>query len=120
MLRSDRCSNTDPLDSIVAMPPNQKLRKTPVLTAERAISDLGLRLTLARKVRLLTQADLAGQAGVGISTIAALESGGAGVAVGNLAKVLHALGLLSDIVRLADPTGDPAVVSFAESKLNRR
>lgn len=78
---------------------------------------MGDRLVKARKVRHMTQEDLARQSDVGISTVRSLEAGGDGVALGNLLKVLRGLGLMSQADSLLDPARDPEMVNFALRKL---
>jgi transcriptional regulator with XRE-family HTH domain len=56
-----------------------------------------------RKLRGLTQAQLADRAGVGRRTIIRLEGGDGGVTVENLLRVLRALGLLDALPRALDP-----------------
>ena len=72
----------------------------PILPS-RTLQDLGERVALARRARGLTQRDLAHLAGVGASSIVALEKGHPGVAVGTLARALDALGLLAEMDELA-------------------
>jgi transcriptional regulator with XRE-family HTH domain len=91
-------------------------RPTPVLI-EQALVGLGERLALARKARELTQAELARLADVGISTVAALEGGHDGVAVGNLLKVLSALQLLEQAHQLLLPEKDPELIRYAQRVL---
>ncbi len=93
-------------------------KPTPVLV-DQALLGLGERLVLARKARELTQADLARLADVGLSTVAALEGGHAGVALGNALKVFKALGLLAQIDELLAPARDPALVQYAVSRLTK-
>lgn len=78
---------------------------------------LGHRVRLARKFRCMTQAELSQQAGVGISTLACIESGDAGVALQNFLKVIQALGLLSQVDELLNPQRDPEAAAFAERAL---
>jgi transcriptional regulator with XRE-family HTH domain len=85
----------------------------------RALLELGERFATARRVRRLTQADLAGLAGVGISTIASLEGGHPGVSVGNVLKVLDALDLLADVGEWLRAERDPEIIHFAKSKLRQ-
>ena len=66
----------------------------PILPSRKLLS-LGERIALARRARELNQRDLAFLAGVGASSIVALEKGHPGVAIGTLVRVLDALGLLS-------------------------
>lgn len=85
-----------------------------------AVQQLGHRITISRRARNMTQADLAAAAGVGLSTVRQLEAGGEGVAIGNLAKVLLGLSLLEHLDAVAEPARDPAVVSFAVQTLSER
>jgi len=88
----------------------------PVLV-ENSLVGLGLRITIARKARALTQAELARLSDVGTSTVASLEAGYHGVSVGNFLKVLKALDLLAQVDNWLAASMDPAVVSFATRKL---
>lgn len=90
----------------------------PILPS-RALQDLGERVALARRARGLTQRDLAHLAGVGASSIVALEKGHPGVALGTLARALDALGLLTDMNELLAPQRDLALTEFATNQLRR-
>ena len=90
----------------------------PILPS-RALQDLGERVALARRARGLTQRDLAHLAGVGSSSIVALEKGHPGVALGTLARALDALGLLAEIDELLAPQRDLALTAFATNQLRR-
>lgn len=90
----------------------------PILPS-RALQDLGERVALARRARGLTQHDLAHLAGVGASSIVALEKGHPGVALGTLARTLDALGLLAEIDELLAPQRDLALTAFATNQLRR-
>lgn len=82
-----------------------------------ALSGLGVRLTLARKLRGLTQEQLGHLADVSTSTVRALEAGAEGVAMANFFKVLQALGLLGQVDQLLDPRHDPETLAYAERQL---
>ena len=56
-----------------------------------------------RKLRGLTQAQLADRAGVGRTTVLRLEKGDGGVSTENLLRVLRALGILDALPRALDP-----------------
>ena len=90
----------------------------PILPS-RSLQDLGERVALARRARGLTQRDLAHLAGVGASSIVALEKGHPGVALGTLARALDALGLLAEMDELLAPQRDPALTTFAVNQLRR-
>jgi transcriptional regulator with XRE-family HTH domain len=100
-------------------PRSAKARPVPVVVGS-ALERLGLRVTMARKLRGLTQEELGHLADVSTSTVRSLEDGADGVAIGNLLKVLQALGLLAQVERLLDPRDDPETLAFAERKLGSR
>jgi DNA-binding XRE family transcriptional regulator len=56
-----------------------------------------------RKLRGLTQAQLANRAGVSRDTVLRLENGDGGVSIETLFRVLRALGLLDNVTRALDP-----------------
>jgi transcriptional regulator with XRE-family HTH domain len=56
-----------------------------------------------RKLRGLTQAQLADRAGIAVNTLRRLEGGDGGVAFENVLRVLRALGVLDDLARALDP-----------------
>lgn len=91
----------------------------PILPA-RSVATLGERIALARRARALTQRDLAFLAGVGVSSVVALEKGHRGVALGTLARVLDAMDLLSEMDHLVAPQRDQALTQFAISRLGDR
>lgn len=82
-----------------------------------ALHELGVRLTLARKLRGLTQEQLGHLADVSTSTVRALEAGAEGVAMANFFKVLQAMGLLGQADQLLDPRHDPETLAYAERQL---
>lgn len=98
---------------------HSRARPIPVVVGG-ALERLGVRLTMARKLRGLTQEALGQLADVSTSTIRSLEDGAEGVAMGNLLKVLQALGLLSQVEQLLDPRDDPETLAYAERKLRAR
>jgi len=90
----------------------------PVLPGQALLS-LGQRVALARRARELNQRDLAFLAGVGASSIVALEKGHPGVAMGTLVRVLDALGLLAEMDQLLVAQRDPALVQHAVRRLQK-
>jgi transcriptional regulator with XRE-family HTH domain len=56
-----------------------------------------------RKLRGLTQAQLADRSGISRDTLARLEGGDGGVSMQKLLKVLRGLGILDTIVKALDP-----------------
>ena len=68
---------------------------------KRLLIELGENIRLARLRRNLSIRIIAERVGVSVNTIASLEKGLAGVSIGTVANVLHALGLAEDIRLLA-------------------
>lgn len=95
---------------------SSRARPVPVVVGS-ALERLGVRVALARKLRGLTQEELGHLADVSTSTVRSLEDGAAGVAMGNVLKVLQALGLLSQVDKLLDPRDDPETLAYAERNL---
>jgi transcriptional regulator with XRE-family HTH domain len=77
-------------------------RKTPV-AVRRVLADGARDLSAWRKLRGLTQAQLADRAGVSRSTLRRLEGGDGGVTLENTLRVLRALGILDSFSRALDP-----------------
>ncbi len=71
-----------------------------------ALSDLGARVSLARRKRELTMEEAAQLAGITRGTWARLERGGAEVSLGVLVRALDALGLLEHLAAVAGAAGD--------------
>jgi len=69
----------------------------------RALADVTAGLSQWRKLRGLTQAQLADRAGVSRNTLARLERGDGGVSLENLLRVLRALGILDLLPKALDP-----------------
>ena len=67
--------------------------KTFPFIVEDSLEDLGARISLARRARRLTRPDLAAKAGIGLSTLVAVENGAPTVQIGSVLMVLWALGL---------------------------
>jgi len=78
-------------------------RKPPPLfpQEQRLLSDLGERLRLARKRRRLSNAVVAGRAGISRTTLYKVEAGDAGATLGSYVRVLVVLGLEGDLNQLA-------------------
>jgi transcriptional regulator with XRE-family HTH domain len=83
----------NPTDSRKGLPPG----------VARAMRGLAEDLVTWRKLRGLTQAQLADRAGVSRDTLSRLESGAGGVGLETLLRVLRALGLLDTLAEAFDP-----------------
>lgn len=77
-------------------------RRVP-LPVRRALADVASDISGWRKLRGLTQAQLADRAGVGRKTVARIEHGNGSVSTENLLRVLRALGVLDVLPRALDP-----------------
>ncbi len=99
--------------------PRRPPKHTPVLV-QASLERLGKRLVLARKLREMTQEQLAHLSDVSLSTLRSLEDGADGVAIGNFLKVLQGLNLLDQADELLDPVRDPETVAFAERRVGSR
>jgi transcriptional regulator with XRE-family HTH domain len=69
----------------------------------RALQSVADSVTAWRKLRGLTQAQLADRSGVSRDTIGRLERGDGGVSVEKLLRVLRSLGLLESVPEALDP-----------------
>ena len=69
----------------------------------RALHRVADDLVVWRKLRGLTQVQLADRAGVSRDTLLRLEGGDGGVSVENLLRVLRALGVLDSLPKALDP-----------------
>lgn len=83
--------------------PSKENRPSPPGATGRALRDLSGNVATWRKLRGLTQAQLADRAGVSRDTIVRLERGDGGVGIETLLRVLRALGVLDNLVRALDP-----------------
>lgn len=69
----------------------------------RALDELADDVRTWRKLRGLTQAQVADRAGVGANTVRRLEDGEGGVALENVLRILRALGVMSTVLQALDP-----------------
>lgn len=78
-------------------------RKSPVIfpQEQRLLTALGERLRLARKRRKLSNAVVAGRAGISRTTVYKVEAGDPGATLGSYLRVLAVLGLEADLDLLA-------------------
>jgi transcriptional regulator with XRE-family HTH domain len=84
--------------------PSASKRSKPVPPAiRRANRQIAEDVSAWRRLRGLTQAQLADRSGVGRATLARLEGGEGGIGLENLLRVLRALGVLDTVIRALDP-----------------
>lgn len=72
-------------------------------TVRRALRAVAGDVAVWRKLRGLTQAQLADRAGVSLNTLRRLEGGDGGVSLENVLRILRALGVLDSVPRALDP-----------------
>ena len=77
-------------------------QRTPVPVA-RALRDVAEHVSAWRRLRGLTQQQLADRAGVSRNTVRALEAGGGSTSLENVLRILRAVGLLDVVPEALDP-----------------
>lgn len=92
----------------------------PSAATRKALAKLGADMRDARKRRRLPMAVVAARAFTSRSTLQRIEEGDAAVSIGIYAAVLHALGLLDGLARLADPSTDVVGQALADEALPKR
>lgn len=100
------------------MPRYENKQLPPALV--RSMRSLAADLVTWRKLRGLTQAQLADRAGVSRDTLTRLESGNGGVGLETLLRVLRALGLLDVLTDALDPHNSDVGRMRSDEELPRR
>ncbi len=90
------------------------------IRVKRALSELGDDIRKARLRRRLPMEVVAERASISRTTLTKIERGDGGVALGNYAMVLNALGLLEHLHELAAATNDQVGLALDEENLPRR
>lgn len=86
----------------------------------RALRDLGHDLSMARRMRRLTQRDLAQRMDTSLSTIRRMEDGYPGTALHTFLRALHVLGRLEDVVKVLALEQDTLGLELAQEQLPQR
>jgi transcriptional regulator with XRE-family HTH domain len=73
------------------------------LPVRRALREVADDVVVWRKLRGLTQAQLADRAGISPNTLRRLENADGGITLENVLRVLRALGVLDSLSRALDP-----------------
>lgn len=89
-------------NDIIPPPRGRRPNPTPV-PVRRAMSDVGTHLSTWRRLRRLTQAQVAERAQISLSTLVALEEGTGGTRLENLLRVARVLGTMDSLVTALDP-----------------
>lgn len=90
------------------------------LPVRRALRELGDHVQTWRKLRGLTQAQLADRAGVNRRTIVRIEHGDGKVSLEITLRTLHALGVLDSVQKAIDPFETDVGRLRADEQLPRR
>lgn len=90
------------------------------IPVRRALRKLGRDVRAARLRRRITTEILAERASISRTTLAKIEKGDPGVAFGNYANVLFALGLIARLEELADVRHDTRGLELDEERLPQR
>lgn len=93
----------------------------PSALVEQSVLTLGNNIKTARLKRRIPQALLAERAGIGLSTLAKIEKGDCGVAIGTIASVLSALGLGTPLSEIAavDPLAQALETELLPKRIRR-
>lgn len=94
-------------------------RSTPP-AVKRATRGLAESVVAWRKLRGLTQAQLANRAGIARATLARFEQGDGGISLDSLLRILRALGILENLDRALDPYESDLGRLRSEEELPRR
>jgi transcriptional regulator with XRE-family HTH domain len=86
----------------------------------RALRSVADDLVVWRKLRGLTQAQLADRASVSLNTLRRLENADGGVALENVLRILRGLGVLDSLPRALDPYETDIGRLRSEERLPRR
>jgi len=70
---------------------------------QRALRGTAEDIVVWRKLRGLTQAQLADRANIAVNTLRRLEAGDGGIAFENVLRILRGLGVLDNLTRALDP-----------------
>lgn len=99
---------------------NREPSKRVAPAIRRSLRLVGEDVSTWRKLRGLTQAQLADRAGVSRDTLTRLERGDGGVSVENMLKVLRGLGVLDALTKSLDPYESDVGRLRSEQELPRR
>lgn len=102
------------------VPKVENQRRTAPLPVRRAQRQIAEHIVAWRKLRGLTQAQLADRSGVARGTLQRIEAAEKGVSVDSLLRVLRGLGLLDNVPRALDPLASDVGRIRSDQRLPRR
>ncbi|WP_076521819.1 helix-turn-helix domain-containing protein [Achromobacter sp. MFA1 R4] len=103
--------------------PNQKRSGAQVAMPQpvaRALRRLGQDISAARRMRRLSQEDLAQRIGTSLSTVRRMEDGYPGTALHTFLRALHVLGRLDDLVKVMTLENDALGMELVREQLPQR
>ncbi|MFC4297235.1 multiprotein-bridging factor 1 family protein [Castellaniella hirudinis] len=86
----------------------------------RALRGLGQDISAARRLRRLSQEDLAQRIGTSLSTVRRMEDGYPGTALHTFLRALHVLGRLEDMVKVMAMENDALGMELVREQLPQR
>ncbi len=86
----------------------------------RALRKLGHDLSVARRMRRMTQQDLAQRMDTSVSTVRRMEDGNPGTALHTFLRALHVLGRLEDMVKVMALDQDALGLELTQEQLPQR
>ena len=92
----------------------------PSLAVETSLKALGANLKIARLRRRLPQSQVAERAGISLNTLAKVAAGDPGVAIGNVAAIMQAIGLGVPMADIASPSDDTSGLRLESERLPKR
>jgi len=99
---------------------NPGLRVAMPRPVERALQRLGQDISTARRVRRLSQEDLAQRVGTSLSTVRRMEDGHPGTALHTFLRALHVLGRLDDVLQVMATENDALGMELVREQLPQR
>ncbi|AZS81733.1 helix-turn-helix domain-containing protein [Achromobacter spanius] len=87
---------------------------------DRALHRLGQDISTARRVRRLSQEDLAQRIGTSLSTVRRMEDGYPGTALNTFLRALHVLGRLDEMVKVMATENDSLGMELVREQLPQR
>lgn len=99
---------------------NSSLRVVMPRPVERALQRLGQDISTARRVRRLSQEDLAQRVGTSLSTVRRMEDGYPGTALHTFLRALHVLGRLDDVLQVMATENDVLGMELVREQLPQR
>ncbi len=87
---------------------------------DRALQGLGRDISIARRMRRLSQEELAERIGTSLSTVRRMEAGYAGTALHTFLSALHVLGRLSDVTKIMAMEHDELGMDLLREQLPQR